>query len=411
MLEAVFASFGVAVLVIVVIHVVAGSLFGLALATWTRFPVWLGILLGVVTPVVGPAIAAIVVTARRGPDEAAIVRPRRLRLNGLALAVPAVAMLASLLLPWWITRYEGTRIPLMPTGNFLDTVIIVSLIIVAAVGVLVGTLGMVHLGAALLTAVITFWAFALFALGAATRALQETLVGVSGLSLTLGDLVRFFGLSPSDLPLEELGVDPEQLDLTDIAGSASVEFGTGWYVMIGALLVTLVWTVRAAVVPARRNAGTAPDGARAGAGAQASVAPGAVVPGSAVPGALVPGSVAPRSVAPGSAMPGSAMPGSVVPSALAASGSTGVAAAPSASPWGQTPAPWVQNPPAPQNLPAPQTAPAPQSLPAPQNPPVPQSPAPWTAPPVPGSSGAQPSPPAAPSPWDEVPPSNPWSTS
>ncbi len=252
-MEVVYASLWSVGLVVLIVHIVAGSLFGAALATWTRFPLWLGILLGILVPVIGPIVAAIIATARRTPEARRLHRPRRLRVNAIVLAVPALMIFVALVLPWWIVRInDSSPIPLLPTGRFLDTVIILTLIVVVAVAVLVAALGMVHLGAALLTAPLVLWAFAIGLLGAVTKAVQDALAGVADIAVTVGDVTRFVGLTPESLPLAGLGVDVDALDLTDFAGSASIEFGAGWYLMLAAAIVLALWVVWAAFVPARQ---------------------------------------------------------------------------------------------------------------------------------------------------------------
>jgi hypothetical protein len=249
------ASLGQAVFVVVLVHLLAGALFGAALATWTRFPLWLGILLGIFVPVVGPIVAAIVATVRRTPEASRAARPNRLRVNALWLVVPAVGVFIALLLPWWIARLQGVpSIPLFPAGRFLDTVIIVTLAIIVGVGAMVGIAGMVHLGAALLVMPLVVWSFVLAAMASMTRSIQDTLTGVASLPFTAADLVQLFGISAGDLPLEELGIDADELDLTDFVGAASVELGAGWYVMLVAALLLAAWVVWAAFVPARSRA-------------------------------------------------------------------------------------------------------------------------------------------------------------
>jgi len=240
------------VLIIAIVHVVAGALFGAALARWARFSVWLGIALGILVPVLGPIVAAIMVAARRPPKETSTVRPKRMRINAVLLIIPATVMSVALFLPWWNVRLEGMpRIPLFPTGRLLDTLVIVTLVVVVGVGIVVAAFGTVNLGAALLLMPLVAWTFVLYALGAATRSIHDALAGLASFSYTTGDLLGFIGLSLDNLPLDELEVDADNVDLMDFVGTASLELGPGWFAMIAASALLAMWVIWASLVSGR----------------------------------------------------------------------------------------------------------------------------------------------------------------
>jgi hypothetical protein len=236
--------------VLVLLHVLLGVLFGAAVARWSAYPLWLGISLGVLFPVIGPTTAGIVWVARRRSSDTneTTVAPRRLTV--IWLGVPLAGAIAALTLPWWTVRVGAAPgFAVYPTGHFLDVLLIVTIVVIAISAAIVGAFGRVHPAAILVLVPIGVWSFALWMLGSTTVAVQGVIASVAAVDLTFGDVLRWVGVDPAYIAFAgSAGLDPDGLDVTDSAGAVSIQLGFGWFAMLAVPISLAAWAAWACFV-------------------------------------------------------------------------------------------------------------------------------------------------------------------
>ncbi|GAA3598820.1 hypothetical protein GCM10022198_23850 [Klugiella xanthotipulae] len=267
-----FAFLGNAVIVWVVVWAVGSAVIGCAVASWGRFPLWVGALVGGVGALLGLGVLLIVGAVRRSgvgaapgtgtgvipggqPRWAARWSRRSGRLSIGVLIVIAVVLVATLLVDWVrVVAARVTVVSLPAWGTGLD-------------GITLTLLPVVALALLLALRSPSRWAAVLMALVGSTMALIAALLGVILIPLnrllgefarlpydSIGEFLESLGVDPADarLPLPGwfpsglFGVDASGLSLAGIDMDAvlpavTVKLGLGWVLFLVVAVLALAW--------------------------------------------------------------------------------------------------------------------------------------------------------------------------
>lgn len=249
----------------------AGALFGAAIARWAAFPIWLGVLLGVLAPILGPLIAALVSVQSRSRDGSTRVRgaggsdktpTSSRRLDAIWIAVAILAAIVALIVPWFELRFGAgsPRLSVYAWGRAIDVLLIVSIVLLTAALMVVILARHRPAAVVLVIPVVAFWAWAAAGLAFLSAPLERLLSAVGGLEYTVGAALAFLGIDtstativlpegidPAVLGLESSTIDVASLDLAAMIPTLGLRPAVGWYIMLGAAIVLLVWVVVALV--------------------------------------------------------------------------------------------------------------------------------------------------------------------
>lgn len=237
------AAFWQGVVFLLAMYLLLSVVWGAALARWARYPLWMGLVLGVFVPVFGPAVAAVVARTRRPRGARVQRRSWWGRWEALLLLVPIAGLVLALVIPWWrLAVGAAPDVLVYPGGHFLDVLVVVSAVFYVAAIVAFVAADLAHLGAVLLIGPVAFWAGFLWLVFSVTDATQRTLGGVAAMSFTVGDALEMFGVDLGSVAVP--GVT--DADVTDLADQVRLGVGDGWYVMAVVIAVTAVWMVRQA---------------------------------------------------------------------------------------------------------------------------------------------------------------------
>jgi hypothetical protein len=260
-------------LLLIAVYVASSAVIGGACASLARLPIWLGLLLGVFVPVLGPLALLITALGRfryrstaRGmmTDSGPLFsQRRRLRFRsitgagGLAiLGLVIIAAAATLLVRWF--KFDSRIVPPMSVwawGSGIDVFVICS------VSVLLTAFGLSFFRpsrwAAILVASIGSWWLVLSGVCLVlTVPVTELLKQLGALSYTVGDLLLALKLHTSQagfdlLPgvdLSSIGivgthVDLSTIDLAEPVPAATLELGGAFFIALVVGIFALTWSV------------------------------------------------------------------------------------------------------------------------------------------------------------------------
>jgi hypothetical protein len=263
------------ILILLIVHVVIAAILGWILAVIARVPIWLGIALCVVLPVVGAlamTVTAVVRQIRRaravpGPRAPA---PRVAARVGLA-AVPAAALLllcVTLALPWFRVPLEN-GFPLKVSGHVIgaetavlfSTGVLASAIILAACAqpLWAGAVQIVNAG---------FWSAASATVLTLLKPVQALLRDYAKLRMTVDDGMDSVGIDKSgvpdipELPIPEpirdfvpfLPQEPIDVGAIDVTGSLprfGIHLGVSWWFVFAVIALTIGFSVFSVIKAAR----------------------------------------------------------------------------------------------------------------------------------------------------------------
>lgn len=291
------------IVILAVLHVVIAAVLGWVLSVIARLPIWLGIVLCILLPVVGFLIMAVTAlvrqisrarasTAPRTPGPRAAVRV------GLALA-PAVALLllcATLVLPWFrIPLDNGFRLKVAGSVIGAETAVLISAALLSCAIILSACFqplwsGMVQ------TLNAGFWsvvsAIVLILLGPVQALLRD----YAKTSMTVDEGLNTAGIDETGAPTipqlpipEPIGdffpflpkspIDIGGIDLAHYLPRFGIQLGISWWFVFAAIALTIgfsVWSAVRGTLAARGGARQRP-GPRLGQSGVAT-APGAEAP-------------------------------------------------------------------------------------------------------------------------------------
>ncbi len=239
---------------------VFGGLAGYALASLGSIPVWVGILVGALIPVLGLLILAIVALASHKkmaplPGELWWIRSRAGRVFLTALGILAAVLLLSMFLGWFKMRIAGIpALSIGAWGTVIGAVLVISLVVVVGAAAL-GVRRPTRTGAVLMGWFGCWWMF----LSVVAIALQAPAVSlassVGALKYTVGDVTKLLnlenvagevrlpdGVDPAWLGLDSSTVDLSTVDLGQAIPDLSFSVGPGWWLALTFGFGAVVWS-------------------------------------------------------------------------------------------------------------------------------------------------------------------------
>lgn len=255
------------VLILLIVHVVIAAILGWILAMIARVPIWLGIALCVVLPVVGALAMTVTAVVRQIRRARAATRPRAQAPRAAArvglAAVPTVALLllgVTLALPWFKVPLEN-GFPLKVSGHVIgaetavlfSTGLLATAIILAACAqpLWAGTIQIVNAG---------FWSAASATMLTLLKPVQALLHDYAKLRMTVDDGMDSVGIDKSEVPdipelpipdpirefvpfLPQEPIDVGAIDMTGALPRFGIHLGTSWWFVFAVIALTIGFSI------------------------------------------------------------------------------------------------------------------------------------------------------------------------
>ena len=283
-------------LIAAVSGLIFGGLAGYALASLGSIPVWSGVLVGALVPVIGLLALGIVALALHQKAQPIVgerwwIHSRAGRIFLITLGVLAGLLFFSMFLGWFKMRVAG--IPALSVGAWgtaIGAVLVISLVVVVGAAAL-GARRPTRTGAVVIGWFGCWWLF----LSVVALALQAPAVAladsVGALKYSVGDVTKLLhlenvagevqlpdGVDPAWLGLESSTVDLSTVDLAQAIPNVSFGVGPGWWLVLAFGIGAVAWSFAMVGHASARTRGAA--GTKHGAAAstvQAPIAP--AIPG------------------------------------------------------------------------------------------------------------------------------------
>lgn len=262
-------------LILLIVHVVIAAILGWILAVIARVPIWLGIALCVVLPVVGALAMTVTAVVRQIRRARAAAVPRaqgpRVATRVALAAVPAVALLllcVTLALPWFRVPLEN-GFPLKVSGHVIgaetavlfSTGVLASAIILAACAqpLWAGAVQVVNAG---------FWSAVSATVLTLLKPVQALLRDYAKLRMTVDDGMDSVGIDKSgvpdipEIPIPEpirdfvpfLPQEPIDVGAIDVTGSLprfGIHLGVSWWFVFAVIALTIGYSIFSVIKAAR----------------------------------------------------------------------------------------------------------------------------------------------------------------
>ncbi|WP_349826633.1 hypothetical protein [Brevibacterium litoralis] len=258
----------------VVLGVVLGAVTGWLGAKIAGWPVWAGILLGILLPVIGPVVLFVAGIVRlfstNAQDRSDSVLDRIV--TALPLLAATVLVALGFALPWFRFRVAEGAAPevvsavpaaVRSTALGLDTPLVLSLIVLVA-ALACAAFGLRRWAGFLVMPVVGGWGALVLAGLVLRRPVAHTIEASSDLTFTVDDGLAAAGVDTDtpvvELPPELLEVfpwleafegDSGEIDLGRVLSTVTMEWGAAWTLFLLVCLLLLVLAVLAAAVPVR----------------------------------------------------------------------------------------------------------------------------------------------------------------
>jgi hypothetical protein len=264
-------------MILLIVHVVIAAILGWILAVIARVPIWLGIALCVVLPVVGALAMTVTAVIRQIRRARAATGPRaeapRPSMRVALAAVPTAALLllcVTLALPWFRVPLEN-GFPLKVSGHVIgaETAVLVSSGLLAVAIVFAacaqplwsGAIQIVNAG---------FWSAASATVLTLLKPVQALLRDYAKLSMSVDDGMDHVGIDKSEVPeIPELPIpdpirdfvpflpqEPIDIGAIDIAGSLprfGIHLGVSWWLVFAVIALTIGFSIIAGTTAVRNG--------------------------------------------------------------------------------------------------------------------------------------------------------------